>query len=273
MLEEHLKELLKNLIIEYNNLLKKSKEIEKYINSDVKGSLVIIKRNNKVYYYNYVYDKKKRKYKKVYLRKDDIDTITFLAQKSYYKKVLEEYRSKLKHLSKLIKLYKEDRILNEYLSYDQYRKDLVNPIEIPFEEATRKWAKEIYLKKEFEDNSPIILTKNKERVRSKSEKILADLFFDNGLTYKYEYPLLLKNGLEIRPDFTFISPNDNKKIYWEHFGMMDDPKYIKNFKRKIETYAKNDILIGKNLIVSFELSTTLPDIEYINKMIKLHLVG
>lgn len=42
-------------------------------------------------------------------------------------------------------------------------------------------------------------------------------------------------------------------MYWEHFGRMDDPKYLSDFKAKQELYARNGIL-GARLYQTFELS-------------------
>ena len=52
----------------------------------------------------------------------------------------------------------------------------------------------------------IFYTKKGEYVRSKSEKILADMFYDLNIPYEYECQLILRNGYEYYPDFTFISP-------------------------------------------------------------------
>ena len=40
-----------------------------------------------------------------------------------------------------------------------------------------KWYEEEYQGKEFKEGTPLILTEKGERVRSKSEKILADYFY------------------------------------------------------------------------------------------------
>ena len=36
--------------------------------------------------------------------------------------------------------------------------------------------------------------------------------------------------------------------------MMDNPDYLNNFLKKIDVYAENGIILGKNLMVSFESS-------------------
>lgn len=64
-----------------------------------------------------------------------------------------------------------------------------------------------------------------ERVRSKSEVIIADMLNRKGISYRYEYPVYLKNVGQIYPDFTVLDAIRRREIYWEHLGMMDDPDY------------------------------------------------
>ena len=116
-----------------------------------------------------------------------------------------------------------------------------------------------------------LTTKNGEKVRSKSEKILADMFFDNGLVYKYEKPLQIRGNLTLYPDFTFFNPLTDQEIYWEHFGMMDDPQYVNNFIQKITSLNKNGIILGKNLIVTFESSRKILDQDYVKTLINSYL--
>ena len=46
-----------------------------------------------------------------------------------------------------------------------------------------KWKSIPYVGKEFDESIPVIYTKKGERVRSKSEKILADTFYELGMRY------------------------------------------------------------------------------------------
>ena len=71
----------------------------------------------------------------------------------------------------------------------------------------------------------------RERVRSKSEVIIADTLARHGVPYRYEYPLKLKSGRDgafrtIHPDFLCLNVRTRAEFYWEHFGLMDDPDYL-----------------------------------------------
>ena len=123
-----------------------------------------------------------------------------------------------------------------------------------------------------DETLPVITTAKGERVRSKSEKILADYFYHAGITYKYECPLILKGFGTVYPDFTFLSPGTGEEIYWEHDGRMDDPEYARNAIRKIETYEKNGIFPGKNLILTFETSRDVLDMNIVQKLVREYLI-
>ncbi len=142
---------------------------------------------------------------------------------------------------------------------------------MPWEQQVEQWMSKTYTGKEFKNDTPVILTERGERVRSKSEKILADYFYHRGIQYKYEHPLYLKGYGTVYPDFTFLSKRTRKEIYWEHDGKMDDPAYAQNAVRKIQAYEDNDIYPGERLILTFETTKTVLDTRLIEKMICRYL--
>ena len=130
---------------------------------------------------------------------------------------------------------------------------------------------ERYTGKEFPEGTPVIRTERGERVRSKSEKILADYFSRHGIPYKYECPLYLKGTGLVHPDFTFLSRKSGQEIYWEHDGRMDDPEYARNAIRKIQAYEANGIYPGERLILTFETSKIVLDMKLIEKLVCRYL--
>ena len=131
---------------------------------------------------------------------------------------------------------------------------MIEPYVIPDEEYMKKWMSETYMGKPFLDTDAYYITKKNERVRSKSEIIIADKLYDMGIPYKYEHPLFLDGIGNIYPDFTILKINTREEIYLEHFGMMDKPEYVSNFIKKQSTYINNGIIPGKNLFMTFETS-------------------
>lgn len=90
-----------------------------------------------------------------------------------------------------------------------------------------------------------------EMVRSKSEVIIANRLYDNQIEYAYEKEVWL-GGVRKIPDFTMDDPESGELIYWEHCGMMSDPKYRKKWEEKKRFYEKHGIVEGENLIVSYD---------------------
>jgi ATP-dependent DNA helicase RecQ len=83
----------------------------------------------------------------------------------------------------------------------------------------------------------IYSTSKGDKVRSKSEVIIANLLLQHGLKYEYELSLEYENGKSIKPDFTvFLS--DNRKIFWEHLGLLGTETYDKIWLYKKEIYDK-----------------------------------
>ena len=72
-------------------------------------------------------------------------------------------------------------------------------------------------------------------VRSKSEVIISDLLFKEGIVYKYEERLEYEPGKYICPDFTLYL-KDGKQFYWEHVGMLGNEKYTDSWANKVDIY-------------------------------------
>lgn len=152
------------------------------------------------------------------------------------------------------------------------RQLLVTPIEPIWEKELVRWYDSEYHGKEFYEGTAEIVTEKGERVRSKSEKILADYFYRNNILYQYERPLYLKGYGTVYPDFTFLSKKTRKEIYWEHEGMMDKPEYAKSAVKKIESYQRNGIHLGERLILTFETELTVLNSQIVEELVERYLV-
>ncbi len=246
---------LKELLIKEGKRYTRIKRIVDNRLADVpEGTLRITTSKNKLQYIHCVEDSGKSGYKLSYIRKMDESLVNKLAQKSYDQRVKRLVDRRLKQIEKIAMEYEDDEIEKLYEKLNPIRKNLVQSVEIPWEVRLKEWKSIPYTGKEFDEKIPLIYSKKGERVRSKSEKILADTFYDLGIEYKYECPIKLKGYGVVYPDFTFLRKRDGKEVYWEHDGKMDDPRYAEKAIRKINSYIANDILPGDNLILSFESS-------------------
>lgn len=104
-------------------------------------------------------------------------------------------------------------------------------------------------------------------VRSKSEVMIASAINSHGIPFRYECILNL-GDMYYFPDFTIFHPKTGKLIYWEHFGMMDDPQYIHKTSEKLEIYALHDIVPSVNLITTFETSKHPLTTDIVENMIR-----
>lgn len=174
----------------------------------------------------------------------------------------------MKQIEDILKDYEDNEIDNCLYKEHIAKQMLITPLQQTWESKVNEWKRIEYKRKELRDDTIEIYTQKGERVRSKSEKILADYFYYNNIPYKYECPLKLNGYGIIYPDFTFLSPKLHKEIYWEHDGMMDDPVYAKNAIKKIEAYERNGIFPGERLILTFETSQLALNNNIIEAMVE-----
>ncbi len=208
-----------------------------------------------------------------YLKKGDKELIRKLAQGEYIDKQLKSAKCELKDIEKTVKslkrikrtLYRAD---NVYSSMIPERKKLVAPILISEHEYVDNWEKEEYKRNEYRPEEKVYSTKKGDMVRSKSEVLLADMYYELGIPYRYEAELRFNNGKAIYPDFTVLDVANRREIYHEHMGLLDDEEYRYHNLRKIEEYRKNDIFAGKNLFITHESSGCPLNIREIEKCIR-----
>ena len=109
---------------------------------------------------------------------------------------------------------------------------------------------------QFYEDRLVHRTAHGELVRSKSEVIIANALHYHHLDYVYE-PELVLDGKIKRPDFRIEDADTGDVWYWEHCGMMDDPKYRKRWEEKKSFYQKHGIREGENLIVTYDENGSL----------------
>jgi len=212
---------------------------------------------------------------KKYLGKDQRPYAKQIAQKEYCRKLekkVAEYETTLK---KLQDLYENEELERIYRELHEARKQLVTPLAEPIEYQIAEFEKIPYEPKGFsEEDRKEYYTAKGERVRSKSEMIIANELFRYAVPYKYEYPLQLASwnkNIEIYPDFTVLNKRTGKQWIIEHLGMMDNAAYSENAMRKLELYEKNDILLGEKLIIFHETSSMPLNANIVRKYIEQYL--
>ena len=112
-----------------------------------------------------------------YLRKSDWNLAKQIAQRDYYKKLLSQVCSDLTYLDTFLRKFDVDKLYDIYDELPIARQKLVEPFLIRDKQYIAEWEQIIYDRKDFEEGSQEIYTERGERVRSKSEKIIADKLF------------------------------------------------------------------------------------------------
>lgn len=259
---------LKKLLLEERARLEKViKKAKTRLVSAPEGRLRLSKSHNHIQYYCCTEEKKSGDYisveKKVLAQQ--------LAQKSYDQKILQLAEKRLSQIKKLVKDYDDDELERVFLKEHLERQKLIEPVEPTWEQKIKEWKAKEYQGKDFQVDAPIILTEKGERVRSKSEKIMADYFYRNDIEYKYECPLYLKGIGTVYPDFTFLSKKTYEEIYWEHNGICDDSAYARTMVKKINAYENNGIFPGERLILTYETEHTILSTSKIEQLVKRYL--
>ena len=201
-----------------------------------------------------------------YISKKDRKIAYDIAQRDYERKVIACAATWSKWLGKIIQTFPQEDLKDVYAK-SKRRKPLLNPYELPDEEFVKNWESVQYEGKGFSEHDPEIITEKGERVRSKSEKMIADKLSRMEIPYRYEYPLKLRGMKTIYPDFTILNVSKRKEYILEHFGMMDNQEYCEIAIRKINTYIRNGIMPGEKVLFTYETSQRPVDMIAVQKLL------
>ena len=190
-----------------------------------------------------------------------------LAQKDYDEKLIKLLEKQIVLIEKYLRS-NENKINELYTKMSYTRQQLVNPVTLPDSLYIKEWKNVTWQGVSYNTQTEDLTTANEEHVRSKSEVIIADTLKRMNIPYRYEYPLELKDGRTIYPDFLCLNVRTRQEFYWEHFGMMDDPEYLERTIQKLKLYSENKILPGKNLIITLESQTSPINMRQIETLIK-----
>lgn len=189
----------------------------------------------------------------VYLHKEDSELKSQLAFKKYATAAVKNISEEIDKLEKVQKLELKDSLIGTYEDLNQGVKQLINPIVVDDETYIKMWKSIPYEGLSFSpDDKTEYYSNLNERMRSKSEVSIANMLLELGTPYKYECPIIRKNGENFYPDFTILDIKRRRIIYLEHLGRMGDSSYIMKNIWKLDEYKKMGIYLGVNLFITFE---------------------
>lgn len=266
--------LIQSVQKEIIRLEKISKQIEVFLEKAPDGCLKWQNKNGKTYYYHQYMEKDvPQKWARKYIKKDHLSLAKALAQKQYYTAIRPVLEKNLKELKNFLKKYKREELEEIYDALSNERKILITPVEMGIKEKLKRWNEEVYEKNTMYPENLRYETEQGDFVRSKSEVIIANILYQHrkDILYKYERPLnvmFLGKIKTIYPDFTILNVHTGKVTYWEHAGRMDDSYYANDFVRKINTYIANDLLPGREVVLTFEAQGNSLDIGIVKRLVR-----
>lgn len=247
-------------------LLRKKKDMEK----KPSGKLRIITRKRSFQYYLRT---RPEDTEGKYIKKSSITIAKDIAQYEYDRKLIDRLEQQIGLLEKVKETCGNESLLNIQTSLHPGKQVLLSKAMLTDEEYKERWLAFFYEQKKFfeNDNSQYYTARN-ERVRSKSEIMIADALVRYGIPYRYEFPVKLLGYGTVHPDFYCLNVRTRKEFAWEHFGIMSDYTYANENVRKIDKYLLNGFLPGVNFIMTFETDQNPLNTKTVNKIIEEYLL-
>lgn len=259
---------LKRRLEEQRRTVKKLEERHKLYRKIPDGYLKV-KISNGMYQY-YFKEKDADEYK--YIPAKEQKYAAMIAQKQYESGIEKELRKNCELLEKLISNYNPDALKGAYDKLCPGRKKIVTPIADTDKMYVESWYRKYPQQMNPYPEKGQYATDRGEMVRSKSEKILADLFYRKQIPYNYEPEIIFKDGSKVYPDFVLLNVRERKTYIWEHLGLASDDAYAKKNLKKIYQYEKNGYLPGEDLLISEETADMPLDLNLIRLKISKYLL-
>ena len=274
-------EMLRSVKVRQKELDELIRRIKMELKHAPEGTLQVIRKRRSFQYYHVSENKTGENDKIKYIKSADRKLASRLAQKEYARKVLKAAKQDEMCIQKMSGLKNREYYRKIFCDMHAGKQVLINPYDMSDEEYASMWlAEKKRFKEEYENANPTwvssqdkeIITEQGERVKSKSEKILADKLFSMGIPYVYEMPVYLEGFGYIKPDFIVLNKRTREERYLEHFGLMDRPEYSEKAVMKIESFERNGIFPGEGLLLTYETSNHSVDMQIVELILRRYLL-
>ena len=204
--------------------------------------------------------------RRVYLSRKKKQLAKELAEKEYLIRKLSDLKKEKAALEAFFRNYKNANQSRLFVERSKALKSLLPAACRPLADTLSEWSASPFDSTASHPESLIVKAPN-GMVRSKSESIIAWELFENGIPYRYECDFPTPEGI-LHPDFTIRHPATGAFFLWEHFGLMDDPAYVRSALNKIQTYIGCGYLPTVDLIMTFESVSHPLDPGYVRCLIR-----
>ena len=207
-----------------------------------------------------------------YLGKQAHPAVQAIQQRYYLEHVIANLESNIKEMDRFAARYKTidpNRLRDSFPKAYQFDAQEIFKLAGTIDE--RAWAKAAqqgdYCASESHPEHLTQIAADGHYVRSKSEVIITNILLSYDLPIRHEEEGIF-GGMPIAPDFTIYSKKLHREIIWEHFGLMNDPRYQQKYQRKMAAFATAGYLPYINLITTFDDTDGNIDSRQIDRLVK-----
>jgi hypothetical protein len=262
-------DLRKDLKIRKLMIEKQLIKLKKRIDTAPSGTLRVAKSNSHEQFFQRrnIYDNPG-----AYIPRKDQALAAKLAQKDYDTKLLEVLKQQHKTIDRFLKDFNPEAAKQVYEKLNTTRQQLVKPEFLTDEEFINQWMSVPYTRPPFKENTSEHYTAKGERVRSKSEILIADALNRYNIPYRCEFPVYSGGVIYAAPDFNCLNVRLRKEYYWEHLGKMGDESYADTNKDKMDKYALEPDFDETRLIITMETGNKPLNTKVIEEKIRKYLL-
>lgn len=188
---------------------------------------------------------------KIYIPSKEKNTAVTMAEKKYYEAMLQDILQEKYAIQGYLNLCSKDKTREEQMLETTVYSELLQKAFTSSNAGITEWEKQDYERCPKYPEQLIHPIFDGQKVRSKSEAIIATMLHVNKIPFHYEEALHLGRKV-IYPDFTIRHPVTGRTYYWEHFGMMDNENYAQAAFQKMQLYNINGIMLSDTLLATYE---------------------
>ena len=205
---------------------------------------------------------------KFYIPKKEHQLVEQLASKKYLTLQLKNMLQEKKALEAYLKEHNSEALQSELeLITSPELKEFLASNFTPISQELKNWMNEPYKRNTSFPEHLVHETYDGNKVRSKSEMLIASFLSKHRIPYRYECELQL-DEIFLYPDFTIRHPVTGEIFYWEHFGMMDNANYYRKAFERLQLYTSKGIIPTIHLITTFETRDKPLGMDTIEKIIE-----
>ena len=242
------------------------------LSNSPQGTLFTRRQSDGTYKYYHRITISNGNYKEFYISKQNHEEALQLANKMVNEKRLEDYQKENKLLQKELDFQEKESEENAFLRKHPGIAALFRDQEYLAKDPGSQWKNAPYNRNQNypEDLKYSTIVPNL-LVRSKSESTIVNALEHYKVPYHYD-EILSFDGETVAIDFVCLNARTGLVYYWDHRGMLDDPRYIGKTLYCENLFLKNGIIPWVNLIVTIETQKHPLDIQWVNTIIEYYLI-